>query len=171
MLPSRCPAPQHHGPTSKSPKEEGGVCSQIPPLQGSQPQSLGAPQPVALRERIGKPGPGMPHPTKAPGSVLILSSHTPQPGRGGWRAVVTMLVLLPPPHPSGPEETSSPLFNGRAPGGQGQRTCPFDLATAVPASALRSPVVWGASSGPCAHTPSTGSGAPPLFTFILGKRE
>lgn len=174
-LPSRCPAPQHHRPTSKSPREEGGVCSQTPPrqIQGSQPQSLGAPQPVTFRERIGKPGPGMPHPTTVPSSALTLSSRTQKPRRRGGG-----LVLLPPPHPAGPEGPGCasqwagalrPLALSRGPGGQRRKTCPFDLATPVPASALRSPVVWEASAGSCAHSPSTGSGAPPLFTFILGK--
>ena len=134
------------------------------PVSGSPPTSGSQGEDWEARPRNAAPHEG---PRLRSDPVL---SH-PAAWEGGWRAVVTMLVLMPPPHPSGPEETSSPLFNGRAPGGQGQRTCPFDLATAVPASALRSPVVWGASSGPCAHTPSTGSGAPPLFTFILGKRE
>lgn len=103
-----------------------------------------------------------------------------RPGaRAEWRrAVATKLVLLPPPHPAGPEGpgyasqwagASCPLALSRGPGGQWRRTCPFDLATPVPASALRSPVVWEASAGSCAHSLSTGSGAPPLFTFILGK--
>lgn len=115
-LPSRCPAPQHHRPTSKSPREEGRVCSQTPPrqIQGSQPQSLGAPQPVTFRERIGKPGPGMPHPTTAPSSSLTLSSRTQKPwrrGGGRWRLG---WFCCPRPTPQAQRGRAAPL-SGRAP--------------------------------------------------------
>lgn len=123
-----------------------------------------------------RPGNATPHDSPQLRSDPVLSH--PEAQEEGRRAVVTGLVLLPPPHPAGPEGPGCasqwagalrPLALSRGPGGQRRKTCPFDLATPVPASALRSPVVWEASAGSCAHSPSTGSGAPPLFTFILGK--
>lgn len=125
-LPSRCPAPQHHGPTSKSPREEGRVCSQTPPrqIQGSQHESLGAPQPVAFRERIGKPGPGMLHPTTAPGSALSLSSRAQEPGRSGGGRWQPSWFCCPRPTPQARRGRATPL-SGRAP--RVPSLCPGDL--------------------------------------------
>ena len=81
------------------------------PISGSPPTSGSQGEDWEARPRNAAPHEG---PRLRSDPVL---SH-PAAWEGGWRAVVTMLVLLPPPHPSGLEETSSPLLNGREPGGQ-----------------------------------------------------
>ena len=90
------------------------------PISGSPPTSGSQGEDWEARPRNATPHEG---PRLHSDPVL---SH-PTTWEEGWRAVVTMFVLLPPPHPAGPEETSSPLLNGRAP--RVPSFCPLGFGT------------------------------------------